>query len=188
MSRGGIVIAVAVVLAAVAAGMPTAAGASGGSSRDLVVQLDRIADLPALEARLLAEINDLRQEQGLAPLRSSAGLAAAAHEQSTSMAERGFFGHESPGGSPFWKRVESKYAKLTDDGSWQVGENLVWGSPRLSAGQALDVWLNSPPHRKNLLTRTWREIGISAVHASAAPGVYAGQDVTILTVDFGVRH
>jgi uncharacterized protein YkwD len=49
------------------------------------------------------------------------------------------------------------------------------------------MWLDSPPHRKILLTSAWREVGLGAVRALAAPGVYKGLDVTILTADFGVR-
>jgi uncharacterized protein YkwD len=48
--------------------------------------------------------------------------------------------------------------------------------------------MNSPEHRANLLNGRWREIGISAVHAVAAPGTYDGLDVTIITTDFGVRR
>jgi hypothetical protein len=33
----------------------------------------------------------------------------------------------------------------------------------------------------------WREIGVSAVHAASAPGVYHGLPVTIITTDFGAR-
>lgn len=148
---------------------------------------ERVAVLPRVEARLLAHINDFRREAGLAPLRASPELAAAAHEQSLSMAEHGFFGHDSFSGAPFWERVETRYPKPAD-GAWRVGENLVWSSPQLSARRALELWLNSPPHRQNLLTAVWREVGIAAVHASSAPGVYAGHDVTILTADFGVRQ
>ena len=46
----------------------------------------------------------------------------------------------------------------------------------------------SPEHRANILTARWREIGVSAVHVAAAPGVYHGLDVTIVTTDFGVRR
>jgi uncharacterized protein YkwD len=49
------------------------------------------------------------------------------------------------------------------------------------------MWLNSPPHRKNLLTPGWREIGLSAVHVAAAPGVFEGRETTIVTADFGTR-
>ena len=56
------------------------------------------------------------------------------------------------------------------------------------AAQALQLWLNSPEHRANLMNPRWREIGIAAVHATAAPGVFHGLDVTIVTTDFGSRH
>ena len=187
MTHRSILIAVTAVLVACVGGTPPA-GAGDRSARDLVVTFDRVADVPALEARVLTQINLLRRAQRLAPLRANPALAAAAREQSLSMAEHGFFGHESFGGSPFWKRVESKYTRLPTDASWRVGENLVWRSPRISARGAVELWLGSPPHRENLLRQAWREVGISAVHASAAPGVYAGHDVTILTVDFGVRR
>lgn len=181
-------LAIAAVLVAIAGSVVPSAGARmGTSSKSSGSGADRVTDLPRLGNRLLAEINLLRRQQGLAPLRANAALASAAREQSLSMAAHGFFGHESFGGSPFWKRVETKYPKPAD-GSWGVGENLVWRSPGLSAERALQLWLQSPPHRENLLRTSWREIGIAAVHASAAPGVYEGQDVTILTADFGVRR
>jgi uncharacterized protein YkwD len=47
--------------------------------------------------------------------------------------------------------------------------------------------MNSPEHRANLLNRKWREMGLSAVHEVNAPGVYGGDEVTIVTADFGVR-
>ena len=47
--------------------------------------------------------------------------------------------------------------------------------------------MNSPEHRANLLDRSWREVGLSAVHAASAPGVYGGDEVTIVTADFGFR-
>jgi hypothetical protein len=39
-----------------------------------------------------------------------------------------------------------------------------------------------------MLSRAWREIGISAIHFDAAPGEYDGQAVTIVTADFGLRR
>ena len=48
--------------------------------------------------------------------------------------------------------------------------------------------MHSAPHRANLLTARWRQIGISAVHVNAAPGTFGGQATTIITADFGVRY
>jgi uncharacterized protein YkwD len=139
--------------------------------------------VPTLEERVLDAINVLRQQHGLAALRLNVNLAATAREHSLSMAEHGYFRHSSLGGASFWSRVEGKYGGP----NWRVGENLVWASPYLSAEQAIGLWLKSPPHRRNLLAPIWREIGVGAVHADPAPGVYQGLPATILTADFGVR-
>jgi uncharacterized protein YkwD len=146
-----------------------------------------ITEVPALETKLLAAINDLRRSRGLVPLRASAALAAAARLHSVQMAKHGYFDHASPNGSPFWKRVEARY-RANGGRFWSVGENMAWAAPRLSTQRALDLWMESPEHRDNLFAPGWREIGLGAVHALAAPGVFQGSNVTILTADFGVRR
>jgi uncharacterized protein YkwD len=41
-------------------------------------------------------------------------------------------------------------------------ENLAWGQGELgSPVRTLGMWLNSPPHRANLLARRWRDLGIA---------------------------
>jgi len=139
-----------------------------------------------LETQVLLAVNAERAKHGLVPLRVSRQLAVTARAHSTSMAEHGYFAHESFDGSAFWRRIKAAYPELRGR-SWGAGENLVWASPDLSAQQALDMWLSSPRHRQNMLAPRWREVGIGGVHALAAPGVYEGLDVTIVTADFGVR-
>ena len=143
--------------------------------------------MSALETKVYAAINDLRRARGLSMLRSNAVLSVAAAQHSVSMVENGLFEHASTDGSPFWKRdlavfPQGKYR------FWSVGENMAYASPGLSAGEAIDLWLASPSHRANLLSPVWREIGLGAVHAVEAGGVYGGRSVTIVTVDFGARH
>jgi uncharacterized protein YkwD len=184
MRRFSVGLAVTVILLAAFATGPMSSAASPSRSGALA-QSARMTGLPLLQRQVLAAINDFRRRQGLLPLRLNAALGAAAYEHSLSMADHGFFAHESYGGSPFWKRVAAKYAG--GGAGWKVGENLVWRSPWLSARAALELWLASPAHRDVLLSPSWREIGLGAIHASSAPGIYAGQAVTILTADFGVR-
>jgi uncharacterized protein YkwD len=145
------------------------------------------ASLSSLEQGVLADINSLREQHGLAPLRLSTSLSAAARQHSTEMAARGYFSHDSANGSSFDKRI-ARYYPIGGSHYWSVGENLLWSSPDVDAGGALDMWWNSPEHRKNMLTARWREIGLSAVHVMTAPGTYGGREVTIVTTDFGVRH
>jgi uncharacterized protein YkwD len=183
-------LAVATAAVALVAGGSDSGSASAAASPHgprVVLRAGAITEVPALETDVLAAINDLRRSRGLAPLRASGPLATAAREHSMSMAERGVFEHTSPNGSPFWKRVAARYRRHGDR-LWRVGENMAWAAPELNAQRVLELWLTSAPHRENLLAPAWREIGLGAVHAPAAAGVYEGFEVTILTVDFGVRR
>jgi uncharacterized protein YkwD len=141
----------------------------------------------SLEQDVLASINALRSEHGLAPLRLSTALSAAARQHSNEMAARGYFSHDSANGSSFDRRI-ARYYPIGGRRYWSVGENLLWSSPDVDAERALDMWINSPEHRKNMLTARWREIGLSAVHVISAPGTYGSREVTIVTSDFGVRR
>jgi uncharacterized protein YkwD len=103
------------------------------------------------------------------------------------MVRRGFFDHEAPGEGPFWRRIEKSYPSRGYD-YWAVGENLAYGQPSLEPAEAFREWLASPSHRRSLLSPLWREAGLAAVHAPAAPGEFEGGPVTVLTLDLGVRR
>ena len=169
----------AVVLAAVALTAPASARNDGPISAS--------SSVTALEAAVLSNVNQIRAQHGLRALKLSIRLSAAADQQTEAMGTKGFFGHNSADGSAFWKRIRRYY---TDRNYryWSVGENLLWSSPDVDAAQALDMWMKSPEHRANLLSKRWREIGLSAIHVQAAPGAFQGLDVTIVTADFGVRR
>jgi uncharacterized protein YkwD len=171
-------LAVVIALAAVVPAGALAAPATPAS---------RVVAVASLESGVLSEMNTIRRSHGLQPLRLSTALGSAARQHSQSMATQGYFSHNSADGSQFWKRVQGFYPQ-GHYGYWSVGENLLWQSPDVDAAGALQMWMASPPHRENLLTARWREVGISAVHVAAAPGTFNGLDVTIVTADFGVRH
>jgi uncharacterized protein YkwD len=139
----------------------------------------------SLESGIVSALNAVRAKHGLRPLSVSTDLRAAAIFHTRAMASRGLFQHESADGSPFHERVLRFYG---DRGAgWQVGENLVFGGAPFDAGDAVEAWLKSPPHRKILLGNGWREIGIGAVTAARAPGAFGGRTVVIVTADFGRR-
>ena len=139
-----------------------------------------------LQTALLGQVNALRAANGLGRLHLSTALSAAAGRHSTEMARRGYFSHDSANGASFSSRIEQFYSPRGFH-SWTVGENLLWASPDVGALRALKLWLASPPHRANLLSPRWREIGLAAVHSTSAPGVYGGRPATVLTADFGAR-
>jgi uncharacterized protein YkwD len=178
--------AVLLIAFALAAGAADAGSLPWDDRAPAASAAKQISQMPDLQAKVLTAINEVRRAKGLHELRLSSGLSAAALQHSVSMAQRGFFDHSGFDGSPFWLRIKSSF-RPRPHAYWGVGETLVWASPDLRAAQAVELWLKSPEHRKILLTSSWREIGVGGVHALAAPGVYHGQDVTILTADFGVR-
>jgi uncharacterized protein YkwD len=168
------------VLVAAALAAVSASTVAAGSRRPAVA-------LTSLERGVLADINSFRRAHGLVALRLSPSLTDAARQHSLEMATDGYFAHPSYDGSAFWRRIQRFYGSGTY-AFWSVGENLLWSSPSVSASGALELWVHSPEHLKNLLTSRWREIGVSAVHVDSAPGVYHGMPITIVTTDFGVRH
>jgi uncharacterized protein YkwD len=144
-------------------------------------------NLPSLNQQVLASLNRFRVAHGLAQLHESAALDRSARNHSLEMGRVGYFAHPSANGTAFWRRIERFYPD-THYSYWSVGENLLWTSPGVSAGHAMQMWIGSPPHLANLLAPRWRQIGISAVRVVDAPGVYRGRDIVIITTDFGVRR
>jgi uncharacterized protein YkwD len=139
-----------------------------------------------LQSSLLDQMNAVRASRGLARLRAARGLTVAAAVHSTSMARRGYFSHNSANGASFSRRI-ARFYSARGYRSWSVGENLLWASPDVAANRTLRLWLASPEHRANLLNPRWREVGLSAVHSTRAPGVYRNHPATVITADFGVR-
>jgi uncharacterized protein YkwD len=142
--------------------------------------------LSELELDIVGRINAQRGARGLRPLRVSRGLTAAANYHTHQMGLFGFFEHESRNGAPFWRRIERFYPSGRH--YWSVGENIFWESPDTTGSSAVREWMQSAPHRQNILAREWREIGVAAVHYAAAGGAFGGRSVTIVTADFGVRR
>jgi uncharacterized protein YkwD len=143
--------------------------------------------LPTLNRQVLAAVNRFRVAHGRVALRESAGLDRSARQHSFEMGRDGYFAHPSADGTAFWRRIRNYYGAAHYT-SWSVGENLLWRSPGVGAGQAMKLWIASPEHLRNLLSAQWRQIGVSAVRVRHAPGVFHGLPATIITTDFGVRR
>ena len=143
--------------------------------------------LSSLETGVLQQLNAIRVQHHLVPLTLSSHLTVASKQHTIEMGADGYFEHSSHDGTEFWKRIVRWYPQ-SGFHTWSVGENLLWSSPDVDPGRALDLWMHSPEHRANILSPRWREIGVSAVHFASAPGTYGGSAVTIITTDFGARN
>ena len=138
------------------------------------------------DVRLLSSINLVRAEAGLPPLHPSTGLSRAAALHDVQMSQAGYFGHDSPGGAPFWSRILPRYRPAPGQ-PWRVGENIAWNTEAISATKTVALWMGSPEHRANLLDPRWHDVGIAVVRVERAPGVFRDGPATIITVDFGAR-
>lgn len=138
-----------------------------------------------MESSIACLINEERAAYGVPPVQPNPALRQAALGHSDEMVRLGYFEHTSPDGLTFVQRIQD--AGYTQGARyWEVGENLAWGTGPLSTpGSLVTSWMNSPPHRENLLHARFREIGIAAVVGTPE----SNRDPTGVTVssDYGYR-
>ena len=104
---------------------------------------------------LLCLVNFARTHDGLEPVAFSNVLSTTAAAKAQDIVLCRDFSHEACGKPTFQAADDIGYR-----GS--LGENLYVAEGALVAPRlALDTWLNSPPHRENLLQPVWRTIGIA---------------------------
>jgi uncharacterized protein YkwD len=121
-------------------------------------------------------VNWARAHDGRARLVRRPALQRAATLKGESVASCGQFSH-TPCGSAVTAAVNAagyRYAAF--------GENLYVGTAgRISPRQVVTAWLQSPPHRANLLSPTFRHLGTAPVHAN---GLLGGADAVVWTAAF----
>ena len=130
-------------------------------------------------------INNRRTRRGLPRLRINGRLTRAAMWHTHDMVRRSYFGHVSTRGRDVVDRLYgARY--LGGRFSWAVGENLAWGSGNLGTPrQIVRAWMKSPGHRRNMLDRRYREIGIGVI---ARGPVRTDLPAATYTTTFGVRR
>jgi uncharacterized protein YkwD len=65
------------------------------------------------------------------------------------------------------------------------GENLAWGQADLGTPlHTLQMWLDSPPHRENLLAGRWRDLGIAVQRGR----IFGRDGVSLWVMEFGRRR
>ena len=172
MSLAALAAALAVLVA------PASAAAACRNAGDTT----RTATNRALVRATLCVLNAKRAGHDLRPLRLNAKLGLAARRHSLAMVRKRFFSHTSPNGDSFLDRIRAG-GYLEGARSWSVGENIAYGSGARSTPRSIGrAWMNSTGHRKNILSTTFRSIGIGI--ASGTPVGLAG---ATYTTDFGWR-
>jgi uncharacterized protein YkwD len=137
------------------------------------------SNLAAMNAAILCLLNGERTNHGLPTLKANTALASAAKGWAGAMVARRFFAHEAGSSTPLSRVKRTGYVH----GSWQIGENIAWGSGVLATPRAIvNGWMNSPGHRANILHGAFKDIGIAI--KLGAPGAGLSGGATYVT-DFG---
>jgi uncharacterized protein YkwD len=132
-------------------------------------------------AGTLCFINAERAAHGVRPLKLDKRLSRAALRHSRDMVANSYFGHDSRSGAGFSARI-ARTGWMNGRASWNVGENLAWGSGALATPRAIvKAWMRSTGHRHNMLQKRFRVIGIG-IGAGAPSGGGSGKTYT---TDFG---
>ncbi len=142
----------------------------------LCAPLDARADLDADAARRLLQLtNELRAESGWKALAREPRLSAAAARFAAYMADTDRYGHEVDGRRP------SERVKAQGYDHCLVAENIAFASstrgfqPEELARRLFDGWVQSPPHRRNLLDGDMTEAGIAVARSARSGRHYAVQ-------------
>jgi uncharacterized protein YkwD len=114
--------------------------------------------LDAEEQAFCTQINEYRAANGVAPLRVSVTLSNAANWMSNDMATLNYFSHTDSIGRTFSTRLKNfGYTFMTTR-----GENLAAGNE--TASRTFNQWRNSAGHNANMLSSSFKVIGISRAY------------------------
>jgi uncharacterized protein YkwD len=119
-------------------------------------------------------LNEIRRDHKLPAFRFSTALRSAAREHSADMLTRHYFEHNAPN-----ETFDHRIRRHLD--SSLVGENIAWGTGRYATPAGIvTLWMHSPAHRRIILMRNLRRIGLGV-----AIGSFAGSpDAAMATADF----
>jgi uncharacterized protein YkwD len=127
----------------------------------------QLADKARVAAEMLARVNGIRRDAGLTPFAPNPLLDRVSQEHAEDMLMRSYSGHQTPEGLGPSDRARA------DGYRAGIGENIV--EQRFSVEEALEAWLRSPGHRRNILDPGCREMGLGLALGGgydAAPGGY----------------
>lgn len=128
-----------------------------------------LQEVARVRAEMLRAVNATRARHDRAPLEADPRLDLAAQRHADDMLRRGFYAHRNPDGRlPAWRVREAGY-----DRSGHVGENIAKGI--YEPAEMVERWMGSSGHRKNILRRDARWLGIGVA-------VAAGDDVECVEV------
>jgi hypothetical protein len=120
--------------------------------------------------QLLILTNQQRQNNNLQPLTANTELDQAAANKAADMFGKDYWAHNAPDGTTPWVFIKSAGYNYV-----YAGENLARGFT--NAQDVITAWMNSPEHRKNVLSPNYQNVGFAV-----ETGKLNGED-TVLVVE-----
>jgi uncharacterized protein YkwD len=158
----GVLASLVIALVVSMAATPSAAQAATTSSSSAArVQVRSISS--SYDYQILYWTNVARRQHGLRALKAGPCVDRFAENWTARMAGRGYFSHQHL--RPVLRRCHRHTA----------GENIARSSGSWSPYQVVQAWMHSPGHRRNILNRRYKALGVSAWR-SASGGTYITQD------------
>lgn len=176
-------IAIACAIAGLTGGVPGMAHAKASRAASIcpgagTVPVDEASRVQA-SAALVCVVNRERARRGRAPLGESGLLGSAAAGHSADMVARKFFSHTGSNGSSLRQRV-ARTGYTRGRSAAYVGEALAWAFGSYAApAQIVSSFLASAEHRRTLLDRRFRDVGIGLVLGSPERGLPGGATATL---------
>ncbi len=171
---------VALLIALLGPATDASAACAGAASVPTTVSAAQV------RAATVCLLNDERRSRGLGALRHNRILAVAAERHARDMAARHYFSHDSLDGRSFLDRIKQAGYVTGRERRWTVGENLAWANgDRAAPARIVSAWMDSPGHRANILSGTYREVGFGL--AAAGPGNSLPAR-TVYATEFGARR
>lgn len=133
-------------------------------------------DYPLLNAAIFFLTNEQRAKKGLKVLEYNAALEAASYHHSVKMGEKKFFSHTNA--KEKGRKTSDDRARLAGITNPHTAENIVFSTNKPEtyldvAEKLMDLWMKSPGHRQNILSKKALQLGCGAYYKN---GWYATQN------------
>ncbi|MGK2956011.1 MAG: CAP domain-containing protein [Solirubrobacterales bacterium] len=148
----------------VAFALTLAVGAAPVQARGLIAPAKVCPNETGLKDRAKARksmiclTNYARKKSGLKRYRVKSRLTGSANYKAGDIIGCDSFSHSACGREfVYWIKVSG----YTDDVAWSAGENIAWGSGSYGSSRSIfRAWMKSPGHRRAILSRVYRDLGI----------------------------
>ena len=128
-------------------------------------------------SELLSSTNGQRAANGAGNLSLNSKLTSAAQAKANDMVARNYWSHNTPDGEEPWAFIaRAGYQYRT------AGENLAYGFA--NGADTVTGWMNSPPHRENLLNSSFLEVGFGFANSS---NYVSNGEQTIVVAMYGTQ-